>query len=71
MCVRALERAAGGDVAPMFCRSLFPSHKGAPRVVVTNGMVVWNYSSRAEYVRTVEPVCEYVLYAGCCCALAM
>lgn len=29
---------------------LFPSHKDAPRVVVTNGMVIWNYSSRAECV---------------------
>lgn len=27
---------------------LFPSHADAPRVVVTNGMVVWNYSSRSE-----------------------
>jgi urocanate hydratase len=28
---------------------LFPSHANAPRVVVTNGMVIPNYSSRAEY----------------------
>ncbi|XP_066285375.1 urocanate hydratase-like [Branchiostoma lanceolatum] len=28
---------------------LFPSHRGAPRVVITNGMVVPNYSSREEY----------------------
>ncbi|MEE2645512.1 MAG: urocanate hydratase [Myxococcota bacterium] len=28
---------------------LFPSHKDAPRVVVTNGMVIPNYSSRADY----------------------
>lgn len=29
---------------------LFPSHKRAPRVVITNGMVVPNYSGRDEYV---------------------
>lgn len=28
---------------------LFPSHKDAPRVVVTNGMVIPNYSSKDEY----------------------
>lgn len=28
---------------------LFPSHKDAPRLVVTNGMVIPNYSSREEY----------------------
>ncbi len=28
---------------------LFPSHKEAPRVIVTNGMVVPNYSSRDHY----------------------
>ncbi len=30
---------------------LFPSHKDAPRVVVTNGMVIPNYSSRDDYER--------------------
>jgi len=30
---------------------LFPSHREAPRAVVTNGMVIPNYSSRAEYDR--------------------
>eukprot|EP00697_Spironema_sp_BW2_P014128 gnl/Spiro4/4503_TR2234_c0_g1_i4.p1 gnl/Spiro4/4503_TR2234_c0_g1~~gnl/Spiro4/4503_TR2234_c0_g1_i4.p1 ORF type:complete len:584 (+),score=59.85 gnl/Spiro4/4503_TR2234_c0_g1_i4:393-2144(+) len=30
---------------------LFPSHADAPRVVVTNGMTVFNYSSRADYER--------------------
>ena len=30
---------------------LFPSHRDAPRVVVTNGMVIPNYSSRDEYER--------------------
>jgi urocanate hydratase len=30
---------------------LFPSHPGAPRVVVTNGMVVPNYSSPDDYER--------------------
>ncbi len=30
---------------------LFPSHEDAPRVVVTNGMVVPNYSSGADYIR--------------------
>ncbi|MBP6979300.1 MAG: urocanate hydratase [Bacteroidales bacterium] len=30
---------------------LFPSHTEAPRVVVTNGMVVPNYSSRDDYER--------------------
>lgn len=28
---------------------LFPSHKDAPRLIVTNGMVIPNYSSREEY----------------------
>ncbi|PRP82745.1 hypothetical protein PROFUN_09830 [Planoprotostelium fungivorum] len=28
---------------------LYPSHPGAPRVVVTNGMVIPNYSSKADY----------------------
>jgi urocanate hydratase len=28
---------------------LFPSHKNAPRVVVTNGMVIPNYSGRDDY----------------------
>jgi len=28
---------------------LFPSHKDAPRVVVTNGMMIPNYSSRSDY----------------------
>ncbi len=30
---------------------LFPSHKDAPRVVVTNGMVIPNYSSQNDYER--------------------
>lgn len=30
---------------------LFPSHKGAPRVVVTNGMVIPNYSSKDDWER--------------------
>ena len=30
---------------------LFPSHKDAPRVVVTNGMVIPNYSSQEDYER--------------------
>ena len=30
---------------------LFPSHRNAPRVVVTNGMVIPNYSSRDDYER--------------------
>lgn len=30
---------------------VFPSHKDAPRVVVTNGMVIPNYSSRDDYER--------------------
>ena len=30
---------------------LFPSHKDAPRVVVTNGMVIPNYSARDDYER--------------------
>ncbi|XP_064422410.1 urocanate hydratase [Latimeria chalumnae] len=28
---------------------LFPSHRNAPRLVITNGMVIPNYSSREEY----------------------
>lgn len=30
---------------------LFPSHHGAPRVVVTNGMMIPNYSSKDDYER--------------------
>ena len=30
---------------------LFPSHPDAPRVVVTNGMMIPNYSSKEEYLR--------------------
>ncbi|PIE52432.1 urocanate hydratase [Candidatus Fermentibacteria bacterium] len=30
---------------------LFPSHKDAPRVVVTNGMVIPNYSSQDDYTK--------------------
>ena len=30
---------------------LFPSHANAPRVVITNGMVIPNYSSRDDYER--------------------
>ena len=30
---------------------LFPSHPGAPRVVVTNGMMIPNYSSKDDYER--------------------
>ncbi|HBL73996.1 MAG: urocanate hydratase [Bacteroidetes bacterium GWF2_42_66] len=30
---------------------LFPSHKDAPRVVITNGMVIPNYSGRDDYER--------------------
>jgi urocanate hydratase len=30
---------------------LFPSHPDAPRVVVTNGMVIWNYSRPVDYER--------------------
>jgi urocanate hydratase len=30
---------------------LFPSHRDAPRVVVTNGMVIPNYSSKDDYER--------------------
>ena len=30
---------------------LFPSHKSAPRVVITNGMMVPNYSGRDDYER--------------------
>lgn len=32
-------------------RSLFPSHADAPRLVITNGMVVPNYSTRSDYER--------------------
>ncbi|XP_070559214.1 urocanate hydratase-like [Ptychodera flava] len=32
-------------------QGLFPSHRQAPRVVITNGMVVPNYSSRQDYDR--------------------
>ncbi len=30
---------------------LFPSHREAPRVVVTNGMVIPNYSGQDDYER--------------------
>ncbi len=31
--------------------SLYPSHPAGPRVVITNGMVIPNYSSKADYER--------------------
>eukprot|EP00494_Astrolonche_serrata_P025898 UN26159 len=30
---------------------LFPSHPNAPRIVITNGMVIPNYSSKTDYNR--------------------
>ena len=32
-------------------QAIFPSHKNAPRVVITNGMVIPNYSSKDDYDR--------------------
>ena len=32
-------------------QAIFPSHKNAPRVVITNGMVIPNYSSKEDYDR--------------------
>jgi len=32
---------------------IYPSHPAAPKVVITNGMVVPNYATREEYVRLV------------------
>ena len=34
---------------PDLSQGLFPSHKDAPRVVVTNGMMIPNYSTREMY----------------------
>jgi urocanate hydratase len=32
---------------------LYPSHPGAPKVVISNGMVIPNYCTREEYARVV------------------
>lgn len=59
---------------------LFPSHKRAPRVVITNGMVVPNYSGRDEYVplgvvSLNAAVSKLLLsppsHVSCCCLLAL
>jgi urocanate hydratase len=43
---------------------LFPSHPDAPRCVVTNGMVIPNYSSKADYDRMYAlGVTQYVFHS--------
>jgi len=52
--MRYLSEMTGDQTLVMYSGhplGLFPSHPDAPRVVVTNGMVVPNYSSGDEYTR--------------------
>ncbi|MFW5755251.1 MAG: urocanate hydratase [Tangfeifania sp.] len=50
--MKYLAEMTGNQTLPMYSghpMGLFPSHPDAPRVVVTNGMMIPNYSSRGEY----------------------
>ena len=54
LCMKYLSQMTDEQTLVMYSghpMGLFPSHKDAPRVVVTNGMVIPNYSSRDDYER--------------------
>jgi urocanate hydratase len=54
LCMKYLSEMTDEQTLVMYSghpMGLFPSHKDAPRVVVTNGMVIPNYSSRDDYER--------------------
>ncbi len=49
-------------------KSLFPSHKLAPRVIISNGLVILNYSSKEIYEKyhTMGTTMYGEMTAGCC-----
>ncbi|HEX7584910.1 MAG TPA: urocanate hydratase [Prolixibacteraceae bacterium] len=52
LCMKYLSEMTDEQTLVMYSghpMGLFPSHKDAPRVVVTNGMVIPNYSGRDDY----------------------
>lgn len=54
LCMKYLSEMTDDQTLVMYSghpMGLFPSHKDAPRVVVTNGMVIPNYSARDDYER--------------------
>lgn len=54
LCMKYLSEMTDDQTLVMYSghpMGLFPSHKDAPRVVVTNGMVIPNYSGRDDYER--------------------
>lgn len=54
LCMKYLSEMTDEQTLVMYSghpMGLFPSHKDAPRVVVTNGMVIPNYSGRDNYER--------------------
>jgi len=54
LCMKYLSEMTDEQTLVMYSghpMGLFPSHKDAPRVVVTNGMVIPNYSGRDDYER--------------------
>ena len=44
---------------------LFPSHPNAPRLVVTNGLTVPNYSTREDYERMCVGLCLTMRLSVC------
>jgi len=54
LCMKYLSEMTDEQTLVMYSghpMGLFPSHKDAPRVVITNGMVIPNYSGRDDYER--------------------
>src|SRR5665648_248271 len=54
LCMKYLSEMTDEQTLVMYSghpMGIFPSHKDAPRVVVTNGMVIPNYSGRDDYER--------------------
>ena len=54
LCMKYLSEMTDEQTLVMYSghpMGLFPSHRDAPRVVVTNGMVIPNYSGRDDYER--------------------
>ena len=54
LCMKYLSEMTDEQTLVMYSghpMGLFPSHKDAPRVVVTNGMIIPNYSGRDDYER--------------------
>jgi urocanate hydratase len=54
LCMKYLAEMTDGQTLVLYSghpAGLFPSHKNAPRAVVTNGMVIPNYSGKDDYER--------------------